>query len=200
MKHSIFINACLAKILIIFICPIFAIDSISTNDIYAEYCFQKEGDMKLKLSKEIKKIKPISIAKTDSIKCKADDYGFKDIETTFNMPNIEPVAELRGGSSASLRIITKTRIDPLIGKLDCHTEYIFDDDIMKNYSSLVDIEFPKARGFVSENYEDLSLEDMQKFVGKEILVEWKAKIKCEPIVDTTYFGKYHIRIIGECPK
>jgi hypothetical protein len=172
----------------------------SRHDIYAEYCFQKEGYMKLKLSKEIKKIYPISIAKTDSVKCKSDNCGFKITETSFNIPNIKPFATgLWGCASVSFRSVIRTKKDSLTGKLDCDTEYIF-DDIMKSYSSLIDIEFPKEKSFVSENDEDLSLEDMRKFVGKEILAEWETKIKCEPAIDTTYSGKYYIRITGECEK
>jgi len=189
-------------ILVIFIQLAIAADSMPANDIYAEYCFIKEGknNMKLKLSREIKKIKPISIAKTDSVKCEVDPCGFGRTKTLFNIPSTEEqVLPLWGCISSSFRSIIKTKIDPLDStKFHCTTEYIFDGAIMENYSSLIDIEFPEEKNFVSENSQSLSLEDMQKFVGKDILAEWDREVKCKPSIDTTYSGSYFIRITGEC--
>jgi len=189
-------------ILIIFIYPIFAANSISTNDIYAEYCFLKKekSSMKIKLSKEIKKIKPISIAKTDSVKCEVDHCGFGRTETLFNIPGVKHIPTLSGCTSISFRSTIKMKHDSLDStKFHCDTEYIFDDAIMENYSSLINIEFLEEESLVAENSKNLSLEDMQKFVGKDILTEWSRKVICKPSIDTTYSGKYYIRITGECP-
>ncbi len=43
-----------------FISISYAIDSLSTRNVHAEYCFQKENNyINLKLNKEVQKIKPI---------------------------------------------------------------------------------------------------------------------------------------------
>jgi hypothetical protein len=184
-------------ILIIFIYPILAVE----NDIYAEYCFLKEDKnyMKLKLNKEIKKIKPISIAETDSVKCEIDYCGFGETETSFNISGVKQIPTLWGCSSFSFKSSIKTKRDSLDStKFYCATEYIFDDVPMKNYPSLINIEFPEEKKLISENFKSLSLENMQKFIGKNILTEWNREVKCKPSIDTTYSGKYFIRITGEC--
>jgi hypothetical protein len=189
-------------ILVIFIYPILAVDSISTDDIYAEYCFIEEGKrnyMKLKLSKEIKKIKPISIAETDSVKCEIDDCGFGRTETSFNISGVKQIPNLWGCASVSFRSTIKMKRDSLDStKFHCTTEYTFDEAPMKNYSSLINIELPEEETLFSESSKSLSLKDMQKFAGKNILTEWNREVKCKPSIDTTYSGKYYIRITGEC--
>lgn len=44
-------------------------------------------------------------------------------------------------------------------------------------------------------YSDFQIKDV---FSKNFRVEWKVKVKCKPIIDTTYFGEYFIRITGEC--
>ena len=174
--------------------------SASADSVYAEYCFQKEKHMKLKLIRELKKIESISIANVDSVEC-SENSNFARTKTLFYIPTISDSSifeGLSGGVVLRQRCTTKIKYDTIIKKIvdetmDC---YFYDETV--KYSSDINIEFPKEKSFTLENDKDLSLEYMQQFVNKNYLAEWKLKVECRPQIDTTYSGSYYIRITGEC--
>jgi hypothetical protein len=58
-----------------------------------------------------------------------------------------------------------------------------------------------AKGATSFNLNNFDLNKYNKYYtkGKIIPVEWKLKTKCN-LSETTYSGKYFVRITGECKK
>lgn len=69
---------------------------------------------------------------------------------------------------------------------------------MKNYSSLILSAFSHQKTLTFEDEKDNSLEYMNHFIDKNILVDLTTRVICKPTIDTTYTGSYPIRITGEC--
>jgi hypothetical protein len=181
---------------------IFADDSLFTNDAYAEYCFQKEKFMKLKLSKQLLEIKPISIAESDSVECNENDR-FVETKHSFHIPEISDSSFLNGFSGGvTIRqiCITRFKFDTIIKKIVDETMECNIYSEKKKQPAKISISFPREKSLIFANGKNILLKDMQKFIGKNILAKWELNVNCELIIDSTFSGYYYIRITGECPK
>jgi hypothetical protein len=198
-------------------CSLFcvAIFSISHSSEIIEYCFVKNSqknhcfNIKALNYSIIDTIRHSSSRKLDSIKCsgffdfeRKDVFYFnKTLNATYTDYNTRGCLGF-GGSISCLLSGEKYSKDTLkdfykeSSGVPCQIG-IKSEIIIANPN-----EFTACENCCLQNCKEKdALADfkIEEIFGRDFLVEWKAKIKCEPIIDTTYSGFYHIHITGECP-